>query len=70
MGKLFSAEQIVIVSVSGNRETKSWVVLLSVSTRSPILSFIFILFTCLGDVSGGGSCGVPLFVLLPAPQAT
>jgi len=73
MTKFFSAEQVVIVSVSGKRETKSWVVLLlvkvAVSTLSLILSFIFIVSACLRDVSASGSGEVPSVVPLPVPKA-
>jgi hypothetical protein len=62
-----------IVSLSGNREKKSWVVLLSIKvaviTVSLILSLIFILSARLGDISVGGTGGVPLVMLLSAPQA-
>ena len=58
-----------MVRVNGNRETKSWVVLLSakvtLSTLSLILILIFIGTACLTVGSGD----VPPVVLLPAPQA-
>ncbi len=69
-GELLPAEQIV---VSGNREIKSWVALLSIKvavvTVSSMLSLPSYCLACLGDISVGGTRPEPLVVLLSAPQA-